>query len=294
MSLAYYLGQEIRTTRVLYLPKGTNERIIAYLRRGGFDVNGLDRRLLRLFGYPQSGWIDMEATRLSKGDFLYRLTHAKAATTTVTLIPGETLTLFFRQLHEKLGLDIAKMQKAYDKAAPYPEGVILPDTYKVPLGIDAYHLVYFLVRDSMARHRRLAMKLLGRYEPKEWFRYVTIASVIQKEAADEKEMPLVSSVIYNRLKRRMPLQMDGTLNYGRFSHVKVTPERIADDRSRFNTYKFKGLPPWPVGSVSLAALKAAVKPAETDYLYFVRGRDGRHIFTKSYKSHLRAVKNGNN
>ncbi|WP_456449843.1 endolytic transglycosylase MltG [Hydrogenimonas sp.] len=256
-------------------------------------MNGIDRRLLPLFGYPQRGWIDIGRTKLTKADFLYRLTHAKAAMTRVTLIPGETRVLFFDQLSEKLGLDREKLEKAYRLYAPFPEGVIWPDTYYIPIGITEKDLIYYLVGRSMRRHRRLAEKFFGIYDEKKWFRYVTIASIVQKEAADESEMPIVSAVIYNRIKRGMPLQMDGALNYGKYSHVKVTRKRIEEDRSRFNTYKFAGLPPYPVGSVSLEAIKAAVKPADVDYLYFVKGREGKHLFTKRYKTHLRNIKSVN-
>ncbi len=278
---------------MVYLPAGTGTTIIAYLHEKGIDVNGIDRRLLPLFGYPQRGWIDIGRTKLTKADFLYRLTHAKAAMTRVTLIPGETRVLFFDQLSEKLGLDREKLEKAYRLYAPFPEGVIWPDTYYIPIGITEKDLIYYLVGRSMRRHRRLAEKFFGIYDEKKWFRYVTIASIVQKEAADESEMPIVSAVIYNRIKRGMPLQMDGALNYGKYSHVKVTRKRIEEDRSRFNTYKFAGLPPYPVGSVSLEAIKAAVKPADVDYLYFVKGREGKHLFTKRYKTHLRNIKSVN-
>ncbi|WP_456451904.1 endolytic transglycosylase MltG, partial [Hydrogenimonas sp.] len=184
LSLAYYLVQPVRSSRVLYLPAGSGASIIAYLRQGGFDVNGLDRFLLRFFGYPQQGWIDIGATRLTKGDFLYRLTHAKAAMTEVTLIPGETREIFFDQLAEKLGLDRKKLDEAYDRYAPYPDGVIRPDTYYIPKGITEKHLVRYLVLRSLKRHEELAKKFFGLYNAKKWFRYVTIASIIQKEAAD--------------------------------------------------------------------------------------------------------------
>ncbi len=256
------------------------------------DINGMDRYILRFFGYPQKGWIDVGSTKLTKGDLFYRLTHAKAAMTEVTLIPGETREIFFDDLSETLGLDKERLDLAYEKYAPYQDGVIFPETYYIPIGISEDHLVYYLVRKSLARHEELAKKFFGIYNPKKWFRYVTIASIIEKEAADKEEMPLISSVIYNRLKRRMPLQMDGALNYGRYSHQKITKGRILSDTTRFNTYKYGGLPPYPVGSVSLDALKAAIKPAKTDYLYFVKGKNGKHIFTKSYKSHLRAIKSG--
>ena len=293
LTLVYYLNQPLRSSKVLELPAGSGGTIISHLKRAGIDVNGFDRLLLRFFGYPQKGWIDIGATRLGKADFLYRLTHAKAALVKVTLIPGETREIFFDQLADTLHLDRRRLDTAYEKYAPYPDGVILPDTYYVPKGITAEHLVYVLVHRSLARHKELARKFFGIYQPKKWFRYVTIASIIQKEAADEKEMPLVSSVIYNRLRKGMPLQMDGSLNYGRWSHVKVTKRRIERDTSAFNTYRHAGLPPWPVGSVSLAAIKAAVKPAKTSYLYFVKGRDGRHIFTKRYSSHLWAIRSVN-
>ena len=292
VSLVYYLTQPLRCSRVLYLPAGSNDSIITYLRHTGIDVNGFDRVLLRFFGYPQHGWIDIGSTRLTKADFLYKITHAKAALVSVTLIPGETRAIFFDKLAKELGLNRERLEKAYEKYAPYPDGVLWPETYYVPKGITAEHLVYYLVKRSLARHEALSKKFFGLYNPKRWFRYVTIASIIQKEAADKKEMPLVASVIYNRLKKGMPLQMDGTLNYGRYSHVKVTKRRIEEDRSHFNTYRYSGLPPWPVGSVSLDALKAAVKPAETSYLYFVKGKNGRHIFTKRYSAHLKAIRSG--
>ena len=293
MSLCFYLVQPVKSSRIIYIPAGSNAKIIAYLHRSGIDVDRVDALLLRLFGYPQHGWIDVGTTRLSKADFLYKISHAKAAMTKVTLIPGETLELFFDQLAKKLDLDKRALMRAYTSVAPYPDGVIWPDTYYIPLGITARHLIDYLVSRSMARHEALSKKFFGIYHQKKWFRYITIASIIQKEAADEKEMPIVSAVIYNRLKKRMPLQMDGALNYGKYSHLKVTRRRIEEDTTRFNTYKYSGLPPYPAGSVSLNAVKAAIKPANVDYLYFVKGKNGRHIFTKCYKTHLRNIRSVN-
>jgi UPF0755 protein len=99
-------------------------------------------------------------------------------------------------------------------------------------------------------------------------------------------MPVIASVIYNRLEKGMKLQMDGTLNYGDYSHQVVTPERIKTDTSFYNTYKYKGLPPAPLATVSMQALKAAMFPAETDYLFFMLNKDGSHNFSKTYEEHL--------
>ena len=92
-------------------------------------------------------------------------------------------------------------------------------------------------------------------------------------------MPIVSSVIDNRIAKNMPLQMDGSLNYGKYSHTRITPDRIRNDLSEFNTYKYSGIPHTPSGSVSIDAIKAAIKPAKTDYLYFMRNKNGTHDFS---------------
>lgn len=222
---------------------------------------------------------------ISKGDFLYLLTSAKAAQSQITLIPGETMYFFLRDISQKFSLNEGLLKKAFKQYSPYQEGVILPDTYKIPNGINEEEIIKNLVSFSLNKHKNLAKKMLGRYDEKEWFKYVAMASIIQKEAASIDEMPLVSAVIYNRLKLGMPLQMDGSLNYGEFSHSRVTPERIRKDKSPFNTYLNKGIPPTPVGSASIEAIKAALNPAKVDYLYFVRNKQGKHSFSKTYKEH---------
>lgn len=105
-------------------------------------------------------------------------------------------------------------------------------------------------------------------------------------------MPIISSVIRNRLKKGMKLQMDGTLNYGKYSHEKVTPQRIRSDNSSYNTYKFSGIPKEAVCNVSFEAIKAAIFPAKTEYLYFVRDKKtNKHIFTSTLKEHNKAIRN---
>lgn len=222
---------------------------------------------------------------ISKGDFLYLLTSAKAAQSQITLIPGETMYFFLKDISQKFSLNEERLKKAFKQYSPYQEGVILPDTYKIPNGINEEEIIKNLVSFSLNKHKNLAKKMLGKYDEKEWFKYVAMASIIQKEAASIDEMPLVSAVIYNRLKLGMPLQMDGSLNYGEFSHSRVTPERIRKDKSPFNTYLNKGIPPTPVGSASIEAIKATLNPAKVDYLYFVRNKQGKHSFSKTYKEH---------
>ncbi|HEY9190069.1 MAG TPA: endolytic transglycosylase MltG [Sulfurovum sp.] len=289
ISFAFYTTLPVKTTRTLLVPQGSITHIISQLTQKGYALSPIDRYILVFLGKPQSGWVDIGATRLNRIDFLHRLATAKAKMEEVTLIPGETTELFLDSLAKDLNLSKNKLHDYYRKFSRYPEAGIYADTYYVPYGISEEHLMHFLTTESEKRYQEISQKVYGTYREKKWLEILTVASIIQKEAANTKEMPLVASVIYNRLKRDMPLQMDGTLNYGKYSHIKVTPERIKNDTSRFNTYKYKGLPPSPIGAVSLDALKAAMKPAKTNYLYFMKNSEGLHDFTDSYSRHLKHI-----
>jgi len=290
ISFAFYTTLPIKTTKTLLVPQGSINYIITQLTKQGYSLSVIDKYLLVLMGKPQSGWVNIGETELNRIDFLYKLTTAKAKMEKVTLIPGETKVLFLEHLANSLKLNKTKLENYYNTFSKYPEAGIYADTYYVPYGIGEKHLMYFLLHQSEKKYEEISKKVYGTYNPKQWLNILITASIIQKEAANAKEMPIVASVIVNRLKRGMPLQMDGTLNYGKYSHVKVTPERIKNDTSRFNTYKYKGLPTSPIGAVGLDALKAAMKPAKTDYLYFMKNARGVHDFTNSYKKHRNNIK----
>ena len=118
---------------------------------------------------------------------------------------------------------------------------------------------------------------------------VTLASLIEKEAVSSEEKPLISSVFHNRLRIGMPLQSDPTAVYGvRAFGGKVSKGDI-ERRSPYNTYLIKGLPPGPIGNPGIDALKAALHPAVTQYLYFVARQDGTHQFSRTLAEHNRAV-----
>jgi UPF0755 protein len=222
---------------------------------------------------------------------LYKLTTAKAATHTITLIPGETTTVFLEQIAQQLTLDSTKLKEAYADAAQTNEGLFVPDTYSVPKSINEVKLIEFLLKESHEKQKKFSIKLLGNYDESKWLQLVTLSSVIQKEAASVEDMPMVSSVIQNRLKKNMRLQMDGSLNYGKYSHQKVTAARIRSDVTTYNTYKHRGLPDSPVCNVSYEALDAAIHPKQTDYLYFVRGKNGEHIYTSYFSTHHKNIVN---
>ncbi|MDP3301067.1 MAG: endolytic transglycosylase MltG [Sulfuricurvum sp.] len=291
LSFIAYLLTPITSSKIVYIPQGSVFKSIAHLQEDGVNLNAIDAVILRLIGHPQSGWIDLQKDNLTRIEYLYKLTTAKAATHTITLIPGETTIIFLEQIAKQLSLDSSKLKEAYENAANTSEGLLVPDTYSIPKSINEEKLIDYLLKESFEKHKKFSNKLLGSYDESKWLQLVTLASVIQKEAASVEDMPMVSSVIHNRLKKNMRLQMDGTLNYAKHSHQKVTAAQIRSDKTSYNTYKHRGLPDAPVCNVSYEALSAAVNPKQTDYLYFVRGKNGEHVYTSYFSTHHKNIVN---
>ena len=248
-------------------------------------MNTLDEIVIKSTGFIQSGWIDIGETNLTKMDFIIRLVNSKAAMKSITLIPGETYYVFLKKLAKEFELNEEKLFKVYAEFAYKLDGNILADTYSLPIGMNEDYIILYLLSQSDKKYEEFSNKIFGSYDKKKWYNYITLASIIQKEAATTNEMPIVASVIHNRLKKNMALQMDGTLNYGKYSNTIITADRIKNDESSYNTYKYKGLPKDPVCAVSLDSIKAGIFPVKSDYLYFVRdNKTGLHKFSNSYDS----------
>ncbi|RLD96043.1 MAG: endolytic transglycosylase MltG [Aquificota bacterium] len=172
------------------------------------------------------------------------------------------------------------------------EGFLFPETYRFPRNSPPQRVVEKMIYTFWNRITPTIKEKcheigLTLYEA------VTLASIIQKETFVKSEMPLVSAVYHNRLKRGMKLQADPTviyaikLKYGQ-EKLQLSKRDLAID-SPYNTYRHKGLPPGPICNPGLAALKAAVNPAPVDYLYFVSKGDGTHYFSRTLAEHNRAV-----
>lgn len=119
---------------------------------------------------------------------------------------------------------------------------------------------------------------------------LTLASIIEKEAAVDVERPIISAVYHNRLKKKIRLQADPTSIYG----VKSFKEKITlsdlKRKTAYNTYIIYGLPPGPIASPGIKSITAALYPADVSYLYFVSNNDGTHHFSVTAAEHQAAVK----
>jgi UPF0755 protein len=121
------------------------------------------------------------------------------------------------------------------------------------------------------------------------YELLIVASLIEKEAATPEERPLVASVIYNRLRKDMPLQIDASIHYALDKQGEELSLADLKVNSPYNTYENTGLPPGPICSPSRDSLEAAISPADTDYLYYVLKANGEeHFFTSKYDEFLEA------
>ena len=261
--------------------------------------------------YRLTLWLSGQGRRLKAGE--YRFDHAMTPPEVIGKIArGEVfvITLTFPE-----GLTIAEMARIFeshglgpaaafveaaqdaslihdlDPAARNLEGYLFPETYAVPRKTDAPKLVRLMVgrfghvftqelRDAAAA-RQLSVR-----------QAVALASIVEKETAKAEERPLVAAVYVNRLRLRMPLQADPTVIFAIQETGTYTGNLRHDDLmvdSRYNTYRYPGLPPGPIASPGRASLDAAVHPADSDALYFVSRNDGSHVFAKTLDEHNRNV-----
>ncbi|MEZ4457837.1 MAG: endolytic transglycosylase MltG [Gemmatimonadales bacterium] len=172
------------------------------------------------------------------------------------------------------------------------EGYLLPETYFVSRLVTARGLVRQMAEefrqawqpDWDARAAELGLDRRG---------LVTLASIVEGEARYDEDRTLVAAVYLNRIRLRMPLQADPTVQYAIQMATGARKPRLFERDygfpSPYNTYLHPGLPPNPVGAPSVKSIEAVLAPAPVPYLYFVAGLDGRHVFTRSYGEHLRAV-----
>ncbi len=120
---------------------------------------------------------------------------------------------------------------------------------------------------------------------------VTMASIIEREARDRNELPMISAVYHNRLKKHMRLEADPTVQYALgYWKKRLLFSDINRTQSPYNTYLYAGLPPGPICNPGKDAIRAALWPTESDALYFVAKDDGRHDFSTTFKEHSAKVK----
>jgi UPF0755 protein len=170
------------------------------------------------------------------------------------------------------------------------EGYLFPDTYEVPKKYGAENMFKLML--SNFEQVAVDNKLINKAEQTGFTmdEIITLASIIEKEAKFAEEKRQISSVFHNRLKIGMKLQSCATIQYILGKPKENLEESDLEIESPYNTYLYKGLPPGPICNPGIDSIIAALEPANEDYLFFVLGDNGRHIFSKTYEEHLKNKK----
>ncbi|GAA2802033.1 endolytic transglycosylase MltG [Kitasatospora sp. CM 4170] len=249
------------------------------------------------------------AGRIQPGTYTLRQRMSAAAALAILVDPANAngLTIpegwrgsqIFTAIDKKLNLPEGTAQRtAQEQAAELglpefakgsPEGYLFPATYSVTDGTTAADLLKQMVERAGKEFARDDADVVAQSLGQNLYGLVTIASMVQGEADNTEDMAKVARVIYNRLAKNMPLQLDSTINYalGRSTlNTTVTDTRLD---SPYNTYLHAGLPPTPISNPGRQAIMAAVDPAQGDWLYFVTVKPGDTRFTDSFEVQQRNV-----
>jgi len=167
------------------------------------------------------------------------------------------------------------------------EGYLFPDTYQLPRFLDEQAVI----ATFLDRFEDVVVPIWQRAGGgRSLHEVVTLASMVEREARLASERPLIAGVLYNRLRRGWRLEVDATVLYALGRHKPIVTYEDLKVNSPFNTYLHVGLPPGPIASPGLAAIEAALRPVQTDYLFYVARSDGSHAFSRTLAEHQAAVR----
>lgn len=297
---ALFIPVKPSQTQILLFPTGSSTgRIASELQSHGV-IN--DARAFRLLRYMRPGWklkageykFDTEANAIQ---VMRRIVRGDIYAHTVVVPEGYNMfdiasAIESAGLGEKSDfLQIAQHELAlvrdFDPAAKSLEGYLFPDTYQFSRTQTMHDIAAAMVHRFQREARAIGLT-------ENMHQTVTLASIVEKETASADERPQVASVYQNRLSKGMALAADPTVVYaalldGRYRGTIYGDDLRAD--SPYNTYKFAGLPPGPIANPGRASLEAAMKPAKTNFLFFVAVGDGsgKHRFSTSFEEHSRNV-----
>lgn len=285
----------------VYIPKGASFSLIAstFKEKGIItdeNIFIITGKILGIEKKARAGYylITKDMTML---EVLKKLLEGRILEHTITVVEGDSLY----EIADKLGtIDPEFKEKIWEFAtdqeflkslnidSPSIEGYLFPATYTIPKGMNIDEILTMMVKKFWQVYNE---KLINKTKKMGWTvnQVLTLASIIEKEAKLDEERLLISAVYHNRLKIGMPLQADPTAIYGIKRANKGVTKTDLKNKTPYNTYIIKGLPPGPIASPGLKSIIAALNPANVPYLYFVSRGDGTHEFSIDYKSHLSAI-----
>jgi UPF0755 protein len=235
----------------------------------------------------------------SNADILNDLRFGTTLVSITTVIPeGLRATRQARLLARTLGIDSARFMRfvqdtVYVRSlgvdAPNLEGYLMPDTYEFYWQADEADIIAAMVKHFQTLVTD-SLRLAAERQGMTMTEVLALASIVEAETRIDSERTIVSGVYHNRLRKRMRLEADPTVQY----IMEGGPRRVhysdLQRESPYNTYRHYGLPPGPINNPGLASITAAVFPRRHAYLFFVASGEGGHVFTRTFSDHLKAVR----
>lgn len=256
-------------------PGMTREQIVAKLNKGDIIAPATIR-----FTIPEGWTVEQMANRLAENGHFTKEDFLKAAADPANWT-GSAWT----------------SQIPLDAGLRYPlEGYLFPETYEMKTESSAVDIINRMLAELDKKLKQLPDDWQSEMQERELtlHQLLTIASLVEREVVVDEERPIVAGVIENRLKQKMPLQIDATIQY----LLDKPKELLLEDlkvESPYNTYLNPGLPPGPIATPSLKSIEAALYPEETEYYYYVTKKDGTntHLFATTLKQHQRNIEQSN-
>ena len=260
---------------------------------GTYELNtDMDYRALIVGMHNSSGNLNSDTVRITipEGYTVSQIIHLmaeKGVNTEENLLEAAKTASFSYEYINNNSEDISRL-----------EGYLFPDTYDFYLNEKPANAINRLIKnfDSKLDDDLLARAEARGYDLK---KIITIASLIEKET-DGTDQAKIASVIYNRLEGSGDkggtyglLQIDAALLYALPDHEGPITNTDKQTDSKYNLYKYAGLPPTPIANPGLAAIEAALEPDTTDYYYYALGKDGKHHFSKTLQEHNEFLNSGN-
>jgi len=290
-SVYFPLEENSTIQKVVNIPSGTNAKEIVYIlekneiiRKNNYTFRILIK-LMKLENQLKYGEYDLSPS-MNMLQILDKLVKGEVIVYKITIPEGYTSSQIAELLEKNEIAEKEAFLKLVKDSEKTPEGYLFPDTYEVPKKYGAEKMVKVM----LANFNQVA--LVNKFTDKaeeigfSLDEIIILASIIEKEAKFTEEKSKVSSVFHNRLKTGMKLQSCATIQYILEEPKEKLDENDLKIESPYNTYLYKGLPPEAICNPGLDSIIAALEPAEEDYLYFVLGENGRHIFSKTYQEHL--------
>lgn len=283
----FWPGQPLKVT----IPEGAGAgQVASVLKRDGVIFSATwFKALVKLTGTGKKimpGEYSMRE-RMSAEEALWRLTHSVYVSSVRVVIPEGWR---MEQIAERLEangvtpavkfLELARAQKM--------EGYLFPSTYHLKKNTPPQEVINLLKLEFERQTAPLFSK--GFPDKLDERKALIIASIVEREAVDDSERPLIAAVYINRYRLGMALEADPTVQYALGYWKKGLTLKDLKYKSPYNTYAVGGLPPGPICNPGYSSIAAAMAPANLDALYFVADRKGKHIFNANFKEHLKAKK----